>query len=90
MAIEAIEEITNLEQNLTLASLAKAETALMTAEVFTDLDAEQRKWAQEFTHPILEDLAPREAFYSVERLPKREQMLITGQAQVVLGFNMAT
>ena len=90
MTVDAIEEITNLEQNLTLASLAKAETALMTAEVFTDLDAEQREWAQEFTHPILEDLAPREAFYSVERLPKREQMLITGQAQVMLGFNMAT
>jgi hypothetical protein len=90
MTVDAIEAVTNLEQNLTLASLAKSETALMTAEVFADLTQEQREWAQEFTHPILEDLAPQETFYSIERLPEPEKTLITGQAQVVLGFNLAT
>ena len=90
MTVDAIEVVTNLEQNLTLASLAKSETALMTAEVFADLTQEQCGWAQEFTHPILEDLAPQQMFYSIERLPEREKTLITGQAQVVLGFNLAT
>ena len=90
MTVDAIEVVTNLEQNLTLASLAKSETALMTAEVFADLTQEQCGWAQEFTHPILEDLAPQQMFYSIERLPEREKTLITGQAQVVVGFNLAT
>ena len=90
MTVDTIEAVTNLEQNLTLASLAKSETALMTAEVFADLTQEQRGWAQEFTHPILEDLAPQQMFYSIERLPKREKTLVTDQAQVVLGFNLAT
>ena len=90
MTVDAIEAVTNLEQNLTLASLAKSETALMTAEVFADFTQEQCDWAQEFTHPILEDLAPRETVYSTERGPERAKTLITGQAQVVLGFNLAT
>ena len=90
MTVDAIGEVTNLEQNLTLASLAKSETALMTAGVFADLTQEQCGWAQEFTHPILEDLAPQQMFYSIERLPEREKTLITGQARVVLGFNLAT
>ena len=89
MTVDAIKAVTNLEQNFTLASLAKSETALMTAEVFADLTQEQSGWAQEFTHPILEDLAPQQMFYSIERLPEREKTLITGQAQVVLGFNLA-
>ena len=87
---EALEEMTNVEQNLTLASLAKANTALMGAEIFEDLSEEQRQWAQPFHHPILEDLAPDGVFYCIEALPEQEQALITEQAQVVLGFNLAT
>lgn len=86
---EALEGMTNVEQNLTLASLAKANTALMGADIFEDLSEAQRQWAQPFRHPILEDLAPEGVFYCVEALPEQEQALITEQAQVVLGFNLA-
>ena len=72
------------------ASLAKANTALMGAEIFEDLSEEQRLWAQPFHHPILEDLAPERLFYCIEELPELELALITEQAQVVLGFNLAT
>ena len=87
---EALEEMTNVELNLTIASLAKANTALMDAEIFTDLSEEQRQWAEPFHHPILEDLAPDGVFFCIEALPEQEQALITEQAQVVLGFNLAT
>jgi hypothetical protein len=53
------------------------------------LSEEQRQWAQPFRHPILEDLAPEGVFYCIEALPALEQALITDQAQVVLGFNLA-
>ena len=86
---DALEGMTNVEQNLTLASLAKGNTALMGADIFEDLSDEQRQWAQPFRHPILEDLAPEAVFYCIEALPEREQALITEQAQVVLGFNLA-
>jgi hypothetical protein len=86
---DALEGMTNVEQNLTLASLAKANTALMGADIFEDLSEEQRQWAQPFRHPILEDLAPEGVFYCIEALPALEQALITEQAQVVLGFNLA-
>ena len=86
---EALEGMTNVEQNLTLASLAKANTALMGADIFEDLSEAQRQWAQPFRHPILEDLAPEGVFYCVEALPEQEHALITEQAQVVLGFNLA-
>ena len=84
----ALEDITNVEQSLTLASLAKADTALMTAEVFQELSPDQQQWAAEFSHPILADLAPDGVFYSISSLPGSEQTLITEQAQVVLGFNL--
>ena len=87
---EALEEMTNVELNLTIASLAKANTALMDAEIFADLSEEQRQWAKPFHHPILEDLAPDGVFFCIEALPEQEQALITEQAQVVLGFNLAT
>lgn len=83
-----LEAITNVEQNLTLASLAKADTALMTEEVFNELSEDERHWATAFAHPILEDLAPEAAFYTVTSLPQEQQTLITEQAQVVLGFNL--
>ncbi len=86
---DALASMTDVEQNLTLASLAKANTALMGAEIYEDLSEEQRQWAQPFHHPILEDLAPEDLFYCIEALPEQEQALITGQAQVVLGFNLA-
>ena len=90
MAMDTLDELANMEQNLTLASLAKSETALMTADVFNDLTDEQRLWTTQFTHPILEDIAPQEMFYSIDVMPEREKLLITGQAQVVLGFNITT
>ena len=62
----------------------------MGADIFEDLSEEQRQWAQPFRHPILEDLAPEAVFYCIEALPEREQALITEQAQVVLGFNLAS
>ncbi len=86
MSADTLEQITNLEQNLTLASLAKADTALLSAEVFEQLSAEQQAWAKTFSHPILEDLAPGQTFYSIESLPELEHALITSQAQVVFGF----
>ncbi len=90
IALATVEDLTNVDTNLTLASLAKPETALMTAEVYGELTEEQREWAADFTHPILEDIAPANRFYSVDQVPEREKMLITGQAQVILGFNVAT
>ena len=77
-----------MEQNLTLASLAKADTALMTAEIFEELNDDQRQWAATFAHPVLEDLAPNASFYSVGSLPQEQEKLITEQARVVLGFNL--
>ena len=70
---EALEEMTNVEQNLTLASLAKANTALMGAEIFEDLSEEQRQWAQPFHHPILEDLAPDGVFSASKPCPSRNR-----------------
>jgi hypothetical protein len=89
ISMNTLEDITNVEQNLTLASLAKADTALMTADVFHELSADQQQWATVFAHPILEDLAPEGGFYTVRSLPEEQQTLITEQAQVVLGFNLA-
>lgn len=89
MNLKTIENITDIEQNLTLASLAKADTALMSQDVFEALSKEQQQLADKFNHPILEDLAPLDVFYCVEGLPELEHELITGQAQVVLGFNLA-
>jgi HAMP domain-containing protein len=88
ISTSTLKDITDLEQNLTLASLAKADTALMTAEIFEELNDDQRQWAATFAHPVLEDLAPNASFYSVGSLPQEQEKLITEQARVVLGFNL--
>lgn len=88
ISTSTLEDITSVEQNLTLASLAKADTALMTKEVFDELSEDQQRWATAFAHPILADLAPEGVFYTVGALPEEQQTLITEQAQVVLGFNL--
>ena len=89
ITLASLEAKTDIEQNLTLASLAKANTALMASEVYTDLSPAQQVWAEGFQHPILEDLAPQDRFYSIESLPDQEQALINSQAEVVLGFSIA-
>ena len=85
---EALEEMTNVELNLTIASLAKANTALMDAEIFADLSEEQPS-GQAISPPDSGRLGST-VFFRIEALPEQEQALITEQAQVVLGFNLAT
>jgi len=78
-----------LEQHLTLASLARPNTIIMSHEVYADLSPGEQAWCESFSHPILEDIDPPSSLHTIPALPAREAQLISEQAQVILGFNLA-
>ncbi|MEC7139434.1 MAG: hypothetical protein VXW50_10265 [Pseudomonadota bacterium] len=82
-----IQDWSNIDTDITLAALARKDTALISQEVFANLNDIEKSWAGAFEHPILPDLAPQQTLYSVAELPERDALLVKEQAQVILGFS---
>jgi len=88
-AIDAaqMDGLSNVEADLTLAALARRNTALISNEVHANLTDIEKSWAKPFDHPILPDVAPGQILHSVAELPERDAQLVTEQGQVILGFS---
>tara|TARA_B100000963_G_scaffold89590_1_gene77126 strand:- start:8678 stop:9787 length:1110 start_codon:yes stop_codon:yes gene_type:complete len=88
-AIDAaqMDGLSNVEADLTLAALARRNTALISNEVHANLTEIEKSWAKPFDHPILPDVAPGQILHSVAELPERDAQLVTAQGQVILGFS---
>ena len=82
-----IDGLANIDADLTLAALARKNTALVSNEVYANLNDIEKNWAQHFDHPILPDVAQGQTLYSVTALPERDARLVTEQAEVILGFS---
>ena len=82
-----MQDWSNIDTDITLAALARKDTALISQEVFANLNDIEKSWAGAFEHPILPDLAPQQSLYSVDELPERDARLVKEQAQVILGFS---
>lgn len=82
-----IEDFSSVDAYITMAALARKDTALFSSEVFTQLSEIEKSWAQPFDHPILPDLAAEQCLYSIAALPERDALLVKEQAQVILGFS---
>ncbi len=87
MDLQQLSNFDDLENNLTLASLAKANTLLVDQLVFDGLNENEKTWARPFNHPILEDLAPATSIFNIPELPEQEASLIRDQATLILGFS---
>jgi len=87
MDLQQLSNFDDLENNLTLASLAKANTLLVDQLVFNGLNEKEKTWARPFNHPILEDLAPATSIFNIPELPEQEASLIRDQATLILGFS---
>ena len=79
--------LADIEANITLAALARKNTALISHEVYANLNDIEKSWAESFDHPILPDVAPQQTLYSISKLPERDELLVKEQAQVILGFS---
>ena len=82
-----IDGLANVDADLTLAALARKNTALISNEVYVNLSDIEKSWTQHFDHPILPDVAHGQTLYSVTALPERDAHLVTEQAEVILGFS---
>jgi hypothetical protein len=87
MDLQQLSNFDDLENNLTLASLAKANTLLVDQLVFDGLNENEKTWVRPFNHPILEDLAPATSIFNIPELPEQEASLIRDQATLILGFS---
>ena len=87
MDLQQLSSFDDLDKNLTLASLAKANTLLFDQMVFNGLSEAEKAWAQPFSHPILEDVAPASSLFNITALPEQEASLIREQATLILGFS---
>ena len=52
-----MQDWSNIDTDITLAALARKDTALISHEVFANLNDIEKSWAGAFEHPILPDLA---------------------------------
>ena len=82
-----MEGLANVDADLTLAALARNNTALISNEVYGNLNDIEKSWAQPFDHPILPDVALGQTLHSISELPERDARLVTEQAEVILGFS---
>jgi len=87
MYLQQLSNVDDIDKNLTLASLAKANTLLVDQLVFDSLSDMEKAWVQPFSHPILEDLAPASSIFNITDLPEQEATLIRDQATLILGFS---
>ena len=87
MDLQQLGNFNDLEKNLTLASLAKANTLLVDQMVFNGLSENEKTWARPFNHPILEDLGPATNIFNIPELPEQETSLVKDQATLILGFS---
>ena len=85
--LQQLGNFNDLEKNLTLASLAKANTLLVDQMVFNGLSENEKAWARPFNHPILEDLEPATNIFNIPELPEQETSLVKDQATLILGFS---
>ena len=67
---------------------ARSDSALVCANVWAEL-GDSKELAQPFTHPVLEDLYDDRALYLLDELPPQQAQLVSGQAEVILGFKQA-
>lgn len=89
LSIDEFNAHTDFDVLLPIAALARFDTALISEDVYGDLGDMQRL-AQPFVHPILEDLSASEVLYIIEALPSQQAQLVSGQAEVILGFSQAS
>ena len=89
LSIDDLNEHTEFDVLLPIAALARSDTALISEDVYRDLD-EAQSLAQPFIHPILEDLFEDQPLYLIEALPHQQAQLVSGQSEVILGFSQAS
>ncbi len=85
LAYEVLETDTDIDNLMTLAALAKAQTVLIASAVHAALAEYERAWAARFVHPLLEDMADSDIF-CISELPDQQSELIDNQAKLILGF----
>jgi len=90
MTLDALQEIADTDRLMTLAALARSDTALVSEAVYAELSDTERTWARVFAHPLLEDVSDTTHTYSVNQLPEQQAKLVASQAMVILGFNQAS
>ena len=86
LSVEDLDADFDLDAALTLASLAKPHSLLLSASARNALADLQ--WSHHFDHPLLDDLT-HEAVYEVNELPDVQAELVAKQAELILGFNQA-
>lgn len=86
LSLAQLEESTDIDNLMTLAALAKANTVLIATAVHAALAEYEQDWAAPFTHPLLEDIAADSNTYCISDLPDQQSELIDNQAKLILGF----
>jgi hypothetical protein len=86
LSYEQLLESTDIDNLLTLAALAKAQSVLIASAVYANLSDQEKGWAEPFEHPLLEDIATQAETYSVSELPDQQAELVDNQARLILGF----
>jgi len=86
LSYQQLEEDTNIDNLMTLAALARANTVLIASTVHAALAEYEQNWAQRFTHPLLEDIAADTDTYCIPELPDQQSELVDNQAKLILGF----
>jgi hypothetical protein len=89
LTLDDLREHVDFDALLPIAALAKAGTALFSEDVYTALN-DMGARADLFEHPIVEDLKPGQPLYTIAALPPAQAQLVSDQAELILGFSLAT
>lgn len=90
MTLDALQEVADSDRLMTLAALARSNSALLSEAVYAELSDTEKTWTRVFAHPLLEDLPDSTHTYSVDELPEQQARLVASQAMVILGFSQAS
>lgn len=90
LSLAELSDGTDVDELMTLAALARAQTVLLSEAVYQGLADAEKAWARVFTHPLLEDVSDAAYTYSVAELPAEQSQLVDNQAMLILGFNQAS
>ncbi len=86
---EELAQTTDIDTSLTLATLAKPGSLLLTAAVYSTLSGEEQALCEPYSHPLLADLTESPVYQCAQVHPQQQQWVDT-QAKLILGFNQAS
>ena len=86
LAIQELEDTTDVDSLLTLATLAKSNTILTDQPVFEQLEDTAELVYRKFQHPLLGDYLDSQP-YLIEALAEQQNEWVENQASLILGFS---